>query len=157
MDGLDTFEGEARLTRGTVMPMNSKRLTKTYLSRIAEKLELPTKGSAEETRQIIEGKLLEMGKEPHNVQIELEIREEDAEFILLRDVEGAFLEIEPPMKEIPESDLGSHSGGEEPEAGGETAAELESLRTALAEAKSLNEALANESKSLQDDLKRKRG
>ena len=94
-----------------------------------------------ETRQIIEGKLLEVGKEPYNVQIKLEIREEDAEFILLRDVDGAFLEIEPPMKEILESDLG---GGEEPEAAGETAAELESLCTALAEAKSLNE-LANES------------
>ena len=65
-----------------------------------------------------------------------------------------FLEIEPCTKELLESDLGSHSGGEEPEAEGETAAELESLRTVLAEAKSLNEVLAIESKSLQDDLKR---
>ena len=40
------------------------------------------------------------------------------------------------MKGSPESDLGSHSGGEEPRSEGEIAAELESLRTALAEAKS---------------------
>ena len=72
MDGLELSEGEMRLTRGTIMPMNSKRLTKTYLSRIAEKLELPTKGSVKETRQIREGKLLEMGKVPHNVQVEHE-------------------------------------------------------------------------------------
>ena len=95
MDGLDTLEGKVHLTHGTVMPMNSRHLTKAYLSIMAEKLELPTKGSAEETRKIIEGKLTEMGKEPHNVEIELEIREDDAEFILLRDFDGVFLEIEP--------------------------------------------------------------
>ena len=47
---------------------------------------------------------------------------------------GVFLEIEPPIKALLESDLGSHSGGEEPEAEGEMA-ELESLHTALAESK----------------------
>ena len=36
-----------------------------------QKLELSTKAS-EETRQIIEGKLQEMGREPHNVQVKLE-------------------------------------------------------------------------------------
>ena len=60
---------------------------------------MPTNGSAEETRQIIEGRLTEMVKESHNVQIELEIREEDAEFIMLRDFNGVFLEIKPRMKE----------------------------------------------------------
>ena len=94
MDGLEQMEGgEVRIARGTVMPMNSKRLTKTYLSRIAEKLELPTKVSAEETRQIIEGELLEMGREPRNVQIKLEFREE--EFILLRDADGCLWKLNP--------------------------------------------------------------
>ena len=95
-DGLELPQGKIRLTRRTLMPM---KIMKTYLSRIAEKLELPTKASAEGTRQIIKGKLLEMGREPPNVQIELEAREEDSEFILLRDVDRVFLEIEPPMKE----------------------------------------------------------
>ena len=98
MDGLGTLGGEVRLTRGTVMSMNPKCLTEAYLSRIAEKLELPMKGSTKETRQIIEGKLTDMGKEPHNVQIEVEMREKDAEFIVLRDFDGVFLEIEPPTK-----------------------------------------------------------
>ena len=92
MDGLPTG-GEVRITHGTVMAMNSKRLMKTYLSRIPEKLELPTKASAEEMRQIIEGKLLEIGREPHNVQIELKLREEK-EFILLRDADGVFSVVE---------------------------------------------------------------
>ena len=56
MDGLLTG-GEVRIARGTVMPMNSKHLAKTYLSQVAEKLELPMKASAEEMKQIIEGKL----------------------------------------------------------------------------------------------------
>lgn len=68
-------------------------LTKTYTyryhSQITEKLQLPTKAFAEETSQIIDGKLLEMSKEPHNIQIELEIRAEE-ECILLRDMDGVF-------------------------------------------------------------------
>ena len=53
---------------------------------------------SEETRQIIKEKLIKMGKKPHNVQTELDTREEDAEFIMQRDVNGVYLEIEPPMK-----------------------------------------------------------
>ena len=135
MDRLEPIEGgEVRIARGTVMPMNSKCLMKTYLSRIAEKLKLPTKASAEETRQIIEGKLLEMGREPRNVQIELELREK--EFIFLRDVDRVFLEVEPHVQEPMKSGSGSESGEGEPETVAETAAEVETLRTALAEAQS---------------------
>ena len=65
-----------------------------YLSRIAEELELTSTASAEETRQFIEGKLLEMGKEPLNVQIELKLKEQGG-FILLRDFDKVFLEVEP--------------------------------------------------------------
>lgn len=156
MDGLEPMEGgEVPIARGTVMPMNSKRLTKTYLSRIAEKLELPTKGSAEETRQIIKGKLLEMGREPRNVQIELEFREEE-EFILLRDADGVFVEVEPHVQELSKSGPGSESGEGEPETVAKTAVEVETLRTALAEAQSQNEALLTESKCLQDELKREK-
>ena len=45
-------------------------------------------------RQIIEGKLSEMGKEPLNVQVELDLREQE-QFIFLRDVDGVFLEVDP--------------------------------------------------------------
>ena len=83
VDGLELSKAEICPTRGPVMPMNSKGLTKAYLSQIAETLELPAKASAKKTRQIIEGKLEEMSKEPHNLQIEVDAREEDSEFVLL--------------------------------------------------------------------------
>ena len=62
------------------------------------------KASAEETRQIIEGKLLEIGREPHNKLGQIEARDEDSEFILSSDIDGVFLEIEPPTKELVEDD-----------------------------------------------------
>ena len=51
---------EAEVAEGHVVttktyPLNSKRLTAGTLSRVAEALGLPTRGSAAETRQIIEG------------------------------------------------------------------------------------------------------
>ena len=155
MDGLEPIGGEARIARGTVMSMNSKRLTKTYLFRIAEKLELPTKASAEKTRQIIEGKLLEMGREPHNVQIELELREEK-ECHLAERRQWGVLEVEPHVQETLWSGSGSESGEGEPGTA-ETAAEIETLQTALAEAQIQNEALTSESRCFQDDSKRVRG
>ena len=91
------------------------------------------KASAEETRQIIQGKLLELGREPHKVQIELELREEE-EFILLRDVDGVFLEVDPHVEELPKDGSGFESGEEEPGTVAETVAGAENLRTALAEA-----------------------
>ena len=100
-DGQEMSESEVREVppaRGTLLPMNSKRLTKTYLSRIAEKVELPSTASADETRQLIEGKLLEMSKEPLNIKVELELREQ-GEFILLKDVYKVFLEVQPHVEE----------------------------------------------------------
>ena len=124
-------------------------------SRIAKKLGLPTKASVAEMRQIIEGKLVEMGKEPHNVQVELDAREE-GEFILLRDMDGVFLEVLPHVQEPLRSASISKSSEEEPEGGAETANGVEALRAALAEAQRLNETLVNDSKSLQDDLKKEK-
>ena len=43
------------------LPLNSKRLTRVYLRTIARAMELTTKGSVTETRQMIEGKLIESG------------------------------------------------------------------------------------------------
>ena len=48
--------------KGPVYSLNSKRLTALHLQRIADSLGLPTKGSAAVTRQLIEGKLMEMGE-----------------------------------------------------------------------------------------------
>ena len=51
--------GSRELPRGRVLPLNSKRLTSAHLKQVAEKLELPTTGSADQIRQLIEGKLQE--------------------------------------------------------------------------------------------------
>ena len=50
------------------LPLNSKRLTSTYVQAIARAMELPTKGSVTETRQMIEGKLGDDDRESTNVQ-----------------------------------------------------------------------------------------
>lgn len=53
---------------GKLLPLNSRRLTSVQLRKIAEGLELPTAGSTDEIRQLIEGKL-EEGHDVHNVQV----------------------------------------------------------------------------------------
>ena len=64
-----------------------------------------------ETRKIIDGKLLEIDRELHNIQIKLERRE----FILLKDTDGVFLEVEPHVQKPLKSGSGSESGKGEPE------------------------------------------
>ena len=47
------------LPHGKLYPLNSRRLIAVYLQHIAEALSLPSTGSADEVRQLIEGKLQE--------------------------------------------------------------------------------------------------
>ena len=51
------------------LPFNSKHLTRVYLRKIARAMELKTKGAVTTTRQMIEGKLIESGRESMNVQV----------------------------------------------------------------------------------------
>ena len=73
-------------------PLNSKRLTSSYLLCIAKAMRLPTRGTVEETRLIIEGRLREMEREPRNVQVMVGVDEGGGEIVSLRDVSGVFLE-----------------------------------------------------------------
>ena len=50
-----------------ILPLNSKPLTALQLTQIAESVELQTKGSPHEILQMIDGKLVELGREPKNV------------------------------------------------------------------------------------------
>ena len=45
-------------------PLNSKRVKELHLQQIAAALGLPTRGTAAITRQLIDGKLLEMDRDP---------------------------------------------------------------------------------------------
>ena len=48
---------EGEIPHGKLFPLNSRRLTTVQLRKIAEGLGLPSSCSADETRQLIEGKL----------------------------------------------------------------------------------------------------
>ena len=55
-------------------------------------MRLPTRGTVEETRLIIEGQLREMEREPRNVQVMVDVDEGGGEIVSLCDVSGVFLE-----------------------------------------------------------------
>ena len=66
----DLSEGEQEALTGQVLPLNSKRLTAHHLRQISEALQLPTSGSADQVRQLIEGKLRsDLDRESSNVQV----------------------------------------------------------------------------------------
>ena len=92
------------------LPLNSKRLTVSHLRQIGEALGLPTAASLDELRGMIEGLLVEQGKEPMNVQVWLQ---EDTG-ITLYDEGGSFLAIKPPVSApdhtSPESSSAENSG-----------------------------------------------
>ena len=55
--------------RERTYPLNSRRLTADIVGRLAVALDLPTAGSLEETRLMLEGNLLEREREPRNIQV----------------------------------------------------------------------------------------
>ena len=85
------------IPRGKLLPLNSRRLTTVQLKKIAEGLGLPTTGSADEIRQLIEGKL-EEGHDVHNVQVVMNEATNISGSLSLMDEEGVFLGIEPFQK-----------------------------------------------------------
>ena len=65
-----TSEGEEeRLPEGAIYPLNSKKIVVSQLRRLASMLELPSEGTSATLRQVIEGKLVELGHEPRNTQV----------------------------------------------------------------------------------------
>ena len=126
------------LPRGRVLPLNSKRLTTTHLKQVAEKLELPTTTSADQIRQLIEGKLQE-DREVSNVQVVQESTYCELKLSLINE-EGVFLETDPTAKSV-ES----------------VTSELEGLSEALAKATlqstALSEELDNTAHLLEEDKK----
>ena len=54
--------GEESGSRSRVLPLNSRRLTAVLLRRIAHAMTLPTAVPAEQLRQLIDGKLITMGR-----------------------------------------------------------------------------------------------
>jgi hypothetical protein len=92
---------EGEIPRGRLLPLNSRRLTTVQLKKIAEGLGLPTTGSADETRHLIEGKLAE-GHDVRNVQVVVNETTTVNVTLSLVDEVGVFLDVEPFQKELKE-------------------------------------------------------
>ncbi len=65
-------DGDLQVHGGTWLPLNSRRLTKSHLQLIADTFGLPVNLSKEELRQQVDGKLIEMQREPGHVQVVLQ-------------------------------------------------------------------------------------
>ena len=74
-------EGRPRVP-GRALPLNSQRLTDAVMCRIARELGVTGLASAEDMRQIVEGKLGELGHPPENVRVELAEMEQGVVVVL---------------------------------------------------------------------------
>lgn len=137
--------------RGRPLPLNSKRLTAAHVQQLARTLELPTTASSDDIRQMIDGKLTEMGHEPPNVQVVVQREVEGGRaYLYLQDASGVFLESEP------DPEPSAHGTEKEAETGEEEADEVETLKQALDEATEKNAALASEVSSLREGLQKQK-
>lgn len=126
---------DPELPQGVRLPLNSKRLTAVHLRAIAKAMDLSTTGSADQVRQMIEGKL--QTDEDRDISSTLVILTESAMIstvLFLADSGGVFLETEATYR----AQHGLET--ENPEATQKT---LEEVQQALAEAqRELETALA---------------
>ena len=83
---------------GRTLPLNSRRLDAWHLQQLAVLLELPTSASIEDTRQMIDGKLIEKGKQPQNVQVIIKKTACTEIIIHLTDSEGVLTQSNPTIR-----------------------------------------------------------
>lgn len=94
--------GDEDLPRGKLLPLNSRRLTAAHLKSIADSLGLPTTGSTDQIRQLIEGKLQEE-HEVSNVQVVVQETSTVSVQLSLVDEDGVFHSTTPYQKGAGES------------------------------------------------------
>ena len=101
MDVKDSERGSGT-AETTVLPLSSKRITRTHLRRIAEAMTLPADAPSSELRTLIEGRLIAEDRNPLSVQVNL-TKEEGRSGVLLKlnDVNGTFLSAESCEEEEP--------------------------------------------------------
>ena len=80
------------------MPLNSRRVTRPVLRSLAAELGLPTTSSNEDLRQMVDGKLTDMGRQPRDVLVVVEsadtAEDEGPTRVRLHDGEVSFLDAE---------------------------------------------------------------
>ena len=64
----DSDEGDS-LPDGVTLPLNSKKLVISQLRRLVTPLGISAEGSTSTLRQVIDGKLIELGHKPRNIQV----------------------------------------------------------------------------------------
>ena len=131
----------------TPFPLNSKRLTAPVLKQIAGTLGVPDTAALDEIRQMIDGKLLEMGREPRNTQVVLGEAAHGIH-ICLQDADGTFLELESAEVVNPPEEGGEGGGAED------GVSDTETLRRALQEANSEKGTLLGEVNALKAEIER---
>ena len=135
---------------GKMLPLNSKRLVLPQLRVLASMLGIRVKATAAQTRQLIEGKLIEMDREPRSVQV---IVGEDSRLYLVDDA-GVI--------QASEASAGTHSdhvpfNNELSDNDSETSSRndgLEALRSALREARLENQRLQSQLSFRNEELER---
>ena len=157
--------GVAPRGTGKILPLNSKRLTKSHLKSIAHGLGAPATGSREQLAVVVSGRLQERDKEPANVQVKLVVGEVESEGetghvvkLQLIDQGEVFAEIDPYQPEEPATltvvdDTKSHSSesdSSEDETG--LVEEVARLKEELAEVTTLKDSKSEEATRLKEEL-----
>ena len=105
------------------IPLNSRCLTMTHLRRLASSIGVPADAAGEEVRQMIDGKLIEMGREPRNVQLIL--GEAPCNEFRLQDMSGTILTVE--VEDTVDEQSSEEEGGDK----ASMLAEMQALREEL--------------------------
>lgn len=135
------FEDDLEIPEGLTLPLNSKRISAARIKRLAAGLDVPTAALTDEVRQMLGEKLREMGHDPANVQVVIQ-GDGDVANLYLVDDSGVIKAINGSMSahvhESPEHVTQSES--------------VESLRSALREARDENQRLADELTTVRHQL-----
>ena len=84
----------------SLLPLNSKHVKLPYLNQLAHMMNLPTKASGSQLLQKIEGKLSTVGRQPANIQVNIEQREDAGVHLSLEDATEIFLQAPPDEEEL---------------------------------------------------------
>jgi hypothetical protein len=154
-DGASTKESAVR---SKVLPLNSRRLMAALLRMIAHAMSLPTSAPADELRQLIDGKLIAMGKEPRNVQVLVMGTERGGEHPALQDEDGIFVDAtEGGAAGVPTAEDASPGAEDTGLGDGNHTEEEEVSVESLEELRSRLEIVMRENRSLKGGARRKNG
>ena len=124
------------IPRGKLLPLNSRILTTIQLKNIAETLGLPTTGSTDEVRQLIEGKLQdEHDVTVHNVQVVVSEDTVVSVALSLVDESGVFLRVKPFHRNVKETSESDDLSQQLADAGAQLELELSQAQELLAKEK----------------------